>query len=326
MSRPLRIEYPGAWYHVMNRGRRGEKIFLDRKDYLTFLDLLKESSDTWHIHIAGYCLMPNHYHLLVHTPKANLSRSMRHINGVYTQRFNRRHGIDGQLFRGRYKSILVDADSYILQLLRYIHRNPARAGLVKESDNYEWSSHRGYISNGKKWDWLYKDFALSMLASVKSLRRRFYRQFMAEADSEEILQVFTGKKWPSVLASKEFIDSLKERFFSKKRHQEIPESTILSPDKERIKQSVCDFYGVKEEILCKSKRGVVNEPRNVAIYLARILRNDSLGEICRDYGLKKYSSAGSAIERVNGQRSRDKKFKGRIDKIISMTIKSHTET
>ncbi|MFC1825689.1 transposase, partial [Thermodesulfobacteriota bacterium] len=91
-----------------------------------FLDLLQESIEIWQINIAAYCLLPNHYHLLIHTPNANLSWSMRHINGVYTQRFNRRHGLDGHLFRGRYKSILVDADSYLLQLLRYIHRKDCK--------------------------------------------------------------------------------------------------------------------------------------------------------------------------------------------------------
>ena len=106
MSRPLRIQYPDAWYRVMNRGRRGESVFHNGTDYLGFIELLKESVEMWQVRIAAYCLMRNHYHLLVQTPEANLSRCMRHINGVYTQRFNRSHSCDGQLFRGRYKSIL----------------------------------------------------------------------------------------------------------------------------------------------------------------------------------------------------------------------------
>ena len=111
MSRPLRIEYEGAWYHVMNRGRRSDRIFESRNDYLMFLDLLKEAAELWDVRISACCPMSNHYHLLIHTPKGNLSRCMRHINGVYTQRFNRTHGCDGPLFRGRFKSILVDGDS-----------------------------------------------------------------------------------------------------------------------------------------------------------------------------------------------------------------------
>lgn len=134
MSSPLRIEYPDAWYHVMNRGRRGEEIFGDKQDYRQFIEILKETANLWKLRIAAYSLIPNHYHLLVQTPWGNLSRCLRHIDGVYTQRFNRSHGCDGPLFRGRFKSILVDADSYLLPLVRYIHRNPVRAGLAKTSE------------------------------------------------------------------------------------------------------------------------------------------------------------------------------------------------
>ena len=152
MSRPLRIEYPGAWYHVMNRGRRAESIFSGKNDYALFIDLLKDSCELWNINVGAYCLMSNHYHLLIQTPEGNLSRCMRHINGIYTQRFNRAHHCDGQLFRGRFKSILIEEDSYLLQLVRYIHKNPLRAGRVKRLDAYPWSSHRGYRSKAKKWN------------------------------------------------------------------------------------------------------------------------------------------------------------------------------
>jgi REP element-mobilizing transposase RayT len=114
----------------MNRGRRAENIFSAKTDYQVFIELLKECSELWNVNISAFCLMPNHYHLLIQTQDANLSRCMRHLNGVYTQRYNRSHHCDGQLFRGRYKSILVDEDSYLLQLVRYIHRNPLRAGLI----------------------------------------------------------------------------------------------------------------------------------------------------------------------------------------------------
>ena len=113
MSRPLRIQYPDAWYHVMNRGRRGEKIFTAKEDFWSFVILLEELAEVFNVNVAAYCLMSNHYHILVQTPDANLSRSMRHLNGVYTQRFNKRHCCDGQLFRGRYKSIVVESDSYV---------------------------------------------------------------------------------------------------------------------------------------------------------------------------------------------------------------------
>jgi len=131
----------------MNRGQRFESIYSDAHDYGLFIDLLIEISEMWNAQIAAYCLMTNHYHLIVQTPDGTLSRCKRHLNSLYTQRFNRRHGYDGPLFQGRYKSTLASDDSYLLQLVRYIHRNPLRAGMVRrEMWKYPWSSYKGYLS------------------------------------------------------------------------------------------------------------------------------------------------------------------------------------
>lgn len=324
MSRPLRIAYPDAWYHVMNRGRRAENIFLDKRDYNTFLELLIESSEIWNVRIGAYCLLPTHYHVLLKTPDANLSRFMRHLNGVYTQRFNRSHQCDGQLFRGRYKSILVDVDSYLLELVRYIHRNPLQAGFGDKLDAYDWSSHKGYVSDSKKWDWLHRDFILSMLTEDKRQQRRLYKQFVAMDNSEEITEIFERKKLPSILGSERFIDWVKDRFFPQKDHKEVPESRVLAPDRERIKRVVCKTYHVREQGLLKSKRGIYNEPRNVAIYLTRRLRGEGLDQICREFHMKRYSSVSSAIERVRVQISKDRQFKKRIEKLRLMLVKSQT--
>ena len=176
MVRPLRIEYPGAWYHVMNRGRRGENVFADRDDYVTFIALLQETSEMFDFQVSAFCLMSNHYHILVQTPSGNLSRAMRHVNGVYTQRYNRRHDTDGQLFRGRYKSVLVQEDSHLLELLRYIHRNPVRAQMCNGASDYLWSSHHGYLISTKKWEWLHKEFLLGMFdRDLQKAKRQFCR-------------------------------------------------------------------------------------------------------------------------------------------------------
>ncbi len=315
MSRPLRIEYPDAWHHVMNRGRRADKIFLDNSDYKTFLELLKESAELWNVRIAAYCLLPSHYHILLQTPQANLSRFMRHIDGVYTQRFNRSHQYDGQLFRGRYKSILVDADSYLLQLLRYIHNNPLLAGLVDKVDVYPWSSHKGYLSDAKKWKWIYKGFILSMLARERKHQRRAYKKFMAMEDNEGINLIFERKKLPSVLGNEGFIEWVKDRFFHHKDHEEVPESRALAPEVGKIKQAVCRAYHVKEQELLRSKRGTFNEPRNVAIYLTRRLRGDRLNEICKEFHMKRYSSASSAIGRTKALMLKDRHLRKRVEKL-----------
>ncbi len=317
MTRPLRIEYIDAWYHVMNRGRRAEAIFTGKDDYTRFINLLKEAAELWNLRIASYCLMPNHYHLLVQTPDANISRCMRHINGVYTQRFNRRHGCDGQLFRGRYKSILIDADSFLLQLVRYIHRNPLRAGLTDKLERYAWSSHKGYISRAKKWEWLHKEFVLSMFSEHKAVRLQSYREFVAMEDSEEITEVFDKKRWPWVLGAEDFVNSIRERFFLQKADDEVPQSRELAPDPGRIRRAVCQSYRINEAELLESRRGVFNEPRNVAIYLTRRLRGDSLRQIAEQYQMRKYSSVSSVIERMKVLLAKDRKFRVRVEKLIS---------
>ena len=321
MSRPLRIQYPGAWYHIMNRGRRAEAIFLEKKDYGSFIDLLKESVDLWNVRVSAFCLLTNHYHLLMQTPNANLSRCMRHIDGVYTQRFNRYHHVDGQLFRGRYKSILIDADTYLLELIRYIHRNPIDAGLVKNVDKYPWSSHQGYLSNKEKWDWLSKDFVLSMFSDDKGLSRTRYREFVSKEPAEEINVILGKKKVPSMLGSEGFIERMRRMFSTEKRHAEVPESRSLAPDAKRIKEVVCSSYNVKEELLTVTRRGTANEPRNVAIYLMRQLRGDSLEEIGREFGAATYSSGSSVIERTKAMIAKDRTLRHRVEelkKVINM--------
>ena len=205
MSRPLRIAYPGAWYHVMNRGRRSESIFSDKHDYLMFIDLLIEISEMYNVNVAAYCLMKNHYHILLQTPDGNISRCMRHLNSVYTQRYNRRHGFDGQLFRGRYKSILVCNDSHLLQLVRYIHKNPVKAGIVRDMPDYKWSSYNGYLSYAKKWNWLHKDYIFSMITPKKQGRLKPFIEFMQKDDSKEVTRLFSLKKLPSFFGPESFI-------------------------------------------------------------------------------------------------------------------------
>jgi len=134
------------------------------------------------------------------------------------------------LFRSRFKSILVDGDSYLLQLVRYIHRNPLRAGLVEKLSKYPWSSHKGYLSESKKWDWLNKEFILTMLSADKSKRRRIHGRFVSMADSTDIVEIFEGHRLPSLLGGEAFMIWVKETFFTCKEHKEVPESMVLAPD------------------------------------------------------------------------------------------------
>lgn len=324
MSRPLRIDYPNAWHHVMNRARRGEDLFLDKADYQQFIDLLQETADLFNVNVAAFCLMPTHYHLMVQTPDANLSRCMRHLNGVYTQRYNLRHGCDGTLFRGRYKSILIDADSYVLQLVRYIHNNPLKAGLVKRLDQYVWSSHKGYLSKAKKWNWLYKDFVLQMLATKKSSQIRVYKQFMVQVQDENLIRILDHKNLPSILGSEKFISWIKDRFFKKKIDREVPASKQLAPDLDTIISEVSRYYEIRPNTLKAVRRGIENEPRDVAMYLIRSTRSEPLLRVGTGFGLNRYSSVSSAVIRVKIKLQKDRKFKARLEHIKNNILKGQT--
>jgi REP element-mobilizing transposase RayT len=299
----------------MNRGRRGEAVFQAKDDYERFIELLHEAIELFSFRISAYCLMTNHYHLLIQTPDANLSRAMRHINGVYTQRFNAHYGYDGQLFRGRYKAILVGQDSYLLQLVRYIHKNPVRAGLVNSAVQYAWTSHRGYLSKAKKWDWLHKQFILSMFAKDTKHRLQGYRSFMADDEDKTFLDRMNLKRLPSVLGENQFVHTIKERFFERKRHMEVPESKRLAPDTNAIIKAVCDLYAIDQAQLRAVKRGSVNEARNMAIYLVRYLRGDSLTAIGKVFDIQSYSTVSSIIERFKVRMRTERKLMRKVEGI-----------
>lgn len=154
MSRPLRIEFPGAVYHVTSRGDRREAIYADDADRAQFLAVLARGLERFETSLLVYCLMSNHYHLVLQTHAPNLSLLMRHLNGVYTQDFNRRHGLVGHLFQGRFKAILVDADSYLLALCRYVELNPVRAHMVEVADDWSWSSYQAHTGRVDAPPWL----------------------------------------------------------------------------------------------------------------------------------------------------------------------------
>ncbi|MCP3926753.1 MAG: transposase [Desulfobacterales bacterium] len=326
MARPLRIEYPGAWYHVMNRGRRSEEIFFDKKDYLVFVNLIKELVELWGVNISAYCLMSNHYHILLQTPKGNLSRVMRHLNSIYTQRFNARHGLDGSLFKGRYKSILVHHDSYLLELTRYIHQNPVKAGMVKKMEDYSWSSYKGYLSYSKGWDWLYKDIVFSMITKKKKGRLKPFIEFMEKDESGEISSIFSSSKLPSILGPKDFITKIREKYYFDNKLEDIPDVKILSPDPDVIIKNVCLYYKVNTSDLMIKRRGWFNKARDVSIYLIRYICNETLNDIAELFEMNTYSAVSSAYLKVKVLINKDKKIKKDIEHLINKISKGQKQT
>lgn len=180
MSRPLRIEFAGALYHVTSRGDRREDIYLDDADREQFLEVFAEVCDRHRWVCHAYCLMSNHYHLLVETREPTLGKGMRQLNGVFTQRFNRRHHRVGHVFQGRYKAILVDKDSYLLALARYIVLNPVRAAMVRSARDWPWSSYRATVGFAPVPAWLSVDGLLSAFGRRRGPAREAYRRFVSE--------------------------------------------------------------------------------------------------------------------------------------------------
>jgi putative transposase len=179
MARPLRLEFPGALYHVTSRGDHQEAIYRDDRDRQAWLDAVKLVCDRFNFVVHAYCQMTNHYHLLVETPEGNLAQGMRLLNSVFTQRFNRRHQLVGHLFQGRYKAILVQKESHLLELARYIVLNPLRAGRVATLDDWVWSSHFAMLGRISPPTWLATDYLLGRFGTDRVNALTAYTRFVA---------------------------------------------------------------------------------------------------------------------------------------------------
>ena len=204
MARPLRIEFAGAVYHVTARGDRREPIFEDDEDRLAFLTVLGQALARFDAQCLAYCLMDNHYHLVLHTRQANLSRLMRHLNGVFTQAFNRRHKKTGHVLQGRFKAILVDRDAYLLEVCRYVERNPVAARLVRQPHQWVWSSYRAHVGMEATLPWLDTDglqgYVLGRAPTTAADRRRAARRYA------EFVASGTGNKlWDTALRQQIFL-------------------------------------------------------------------------------------------------------------------------
>jgi len=220
MARPLRIEFAGALYHITSRGDRREDIYLDDDDRVCFLDVLAEVCDRFNWACHAYCLMSNHYHLLVETHEPTLGRGMRQLNGVYTQRFNRTHARVGHVFQGRYKAILVEKDSYLLELARYIVLNPVRAGMVSSARDWPWSSYRATADGRNQPTWLNVQWLLSAFDSKRSAAGLAYRRFVSEGRRKP--SPWGELKQQTYLGSDAFVEAMQAKVDDHADLDEIP--------------------------------------------------------------------------------------------------------
>jgi len=225
VARPLRLEFPGAVYHVMARGNDKQAIFLDVADRKRFLAVLATVVERYNLLCHAYCLMGNHYHLLLETPDGNLSITMRHLNGVYGQSFNRRHSKVGHLFQGRYTSVVAEKESYLLEVCRYIVLNPVREGIVAEPGDWEWSSYLAQAGVIETPGFLTVDWILSCFDKIDKTRaRRQYRKFVAQGKRPpgSAIEDLLGKP---ILGSDAFVSRFRGTLSDASSFREIPRSS-----------------------------------------------------------------------------------------------------
>lgn len=235
MTRPLRIEFEGALYHVMSRGNAKQNIFIEDHDREKFLSFLGSTITKMEWICHGYCLMPNHYHLIIETPRANLSKGMAVLNGSYTQSFNRRHNKVGHVFQGRFKSILVEKNTYLKELIRYVALNPVRSGLVKRAEDFKWNSYRAIAGIDPRPEWLNVDWSLSCFASSKKKARKEYAEFVEEGLKWD-MELEKEVKHQMFLGSDEFITDLQETYLVGKDLSEAPR------EQRQIHTKTLDYY------------------------------------------------------------------------------------
>lgn len=310
MARPLRIIYEGAIYHVMNRGLNRQAIFKEDQDRKNFLQLLSQLWERWSVEIYAYCLMDNHYHLCLKTHEAKLSRMMRHLNGVYTQSFNRRHGRDGPLFRGRYKALVVQKEAYLHQVVRYIHQNPVEAKLVKRAKDYPWSSHREYLRSRLRPPWLNTKTLLEYHGSPK-----VFEAFVNQGNEEELQASYSGKGWPLVLGDPGFIEKLKEKKLKSSQENVRKERILVRPGLGEVLSKVSKHYGVGIKTLVNSRRGESNEARKVAIYLGSRLGDYSHAELAKHFGLNNARSISWTVSKVEREMVENRKLRKKVERV-----------
>jgi putative transposase len=284
MARPLRVEYPGAVYHVTTRGNARNKIFSDDQDRLGFLAVLDTAVKRFNWLCHAYCLMDNHYHLVIETPDANLSIGMRQLNGIYTQKYNRRHATPGHIFQGRFKAILVDKDNYLLELCRYVVLNPVRAKMVEKIAHWTWSSYPATAGLKTPPVYLTTDWILGLFSKKRGIAQRKYQVFVNEGLCAEAPW---GELKGQVLLGKEnFTERFKALLSAKEHIKEIPrhQRYVARPGLEKL------FKPTDKK-----------DKRNKTVYAAHVNYGYKLSEIANHLQIH-YTTVSKIITKVEAQR------------------------
>lgn len=323
MAYPMRIEFPGAWYHVINRGAGRRKIFLSHQDRKAFLDLLGEVSQTFHLEVHAFSLIDNHYHLLIHTPQAGLSRAMRHLNGVYVLGFNRRHKTDGPLFRGRYKAKLVNSEEYLLELVRYIHLNPVMAHITQKAHQHRWTSHRLYLKEDPSISWLETGEVLSRFGQRLNKARRSLDEFVHAGVPKQVEKELTRNRL--ILGNHGFKEWVYRNFVDDKRDkEEIPKRDRkpkwVKSTKEVLEHVAYAYNLHVTDIRCPKAAKKRNDARSMAIYLSRKLTGIPQKELARWMNIENTFTIAKSQQRFKERIQKDKRLKQLTNQVERLAL------
>lgn len=312
MARPLRIEFEGAFYHVTARGNERRKIFFSKKDYGKFKEYIAEAKEKYGFILHGYVLMTNHYHLLIETPEKNLSKIMHHINSSYTTYTNVKRKRSGHLFQGRFKSIVVDKDSYLLELSRYLHLNPVRAKLVEKPEEYRYSSYVSYISaHGDAL--VTKSSILGMLNSNESEALKRYKSFVENAMGKDVESPITKVYGGMILGSDSFVrDILKmiEEGQLEKEAVSYRRALRTNVGVETVLIEVCKHCGISREEVASAGQ---SEVRKICVYLAKkhtVATTREVGALLGDMG---YAAVAKMYQRFAKDLVEDKQLRKELE-------------
>lgn len=306
MARKPRLHYPGACYHVILRGNAGHDIFFDKKDRSRFFFLLQEGIEKYKHRIHAYCLMTNHVHLAVQVGEVPLSRIIQNVSFRYTRYINLRLKQTGHLFQGRYKALLIDADSYLLELVRYIHNNPVRAGMLKTPGKYPWSSHNVYLGNIFV-PWLTTDWVLSQFARQKKRAVEQYQDFVLEGKNEASRKEFyQGNIEGRILGEDRFAEEALV-----KASQKVSRRVTLA----QVLRAVCECYKIRPDDLSSGgRKRQISEPRSVVALFVRETDHLSLMDLSKR--LKRdLSGLSQAASRLDKKLILDSDLRKKIYKI-----------
>jgi len=318
MARAWRIEYEGALYHVLSRGNQGQNIFVDDKDRRLFLKTVAEMSERFEIDIFAFVLMDNHYHLMLRTNQANLSKSMQWFGATYTKRFNVGHSRTGHLFQGRFKNMLVQNDAYMLQLSYYIHRNPIRAGMSKRLSDCRWSSYKDYAYGRKLHRWLNTEVLLSQFINVPD-KHKAYREY-AQKYSKEEQRIWEDLRHGMFVGTDRFVEQIKIRYLTNKPHEEIPHQKRVIKDIDPEALIVQTAKKLKADLIRYQKSSRISKEdkvdRDLLIYLiwqSGVATNRQIGE---KFGLT-YSAVSRRVGIFKEMLRKDRAVQKRYNRIKS---------